>query len=58
MGFLELLSLLLVAAKLFGYLSWSWLWVFSPLWIGYGLFLVGFGIVALITVLAAYWSNK
>lgn len=32
-GFLSLLTLVFVAAKLFGHIAWSWLWVFSPLWI-------------------------
>ena len=30
MGFVELLTLMLVAAKLTGYLDWSWWAVFSP----------------------------
>lgn len=28
-----LLTLLFVGAKLFGFIDWSWWWVFSPLWI-------------------------
>ena len=30
-GFLGMLTLLFAAAKVFGYITWSWLWVFSPL---------------------------
>lgn len=33
MGFLGFLTLLFVAAKLFGAIAWSWWWVFSPIWI-------------------------
>ena len=31
--FMGLLTLLFVGAKLFGFIDWSWWWVFSPLWI-------------------------
>ena len=33
LGFLSLLTLLFVAAKLFGAIDWSWWFVFIPLWI-------------------------
>jgi hypothetical protein len=32
-GFVGLLTLLFITLKLTGYLTWSWLWVLSPLWI-------------------------
>ena len=32
-GFLDILTLIFVAAKLFGAIDWSWWWVFSPIWI-------------------------
>lgn len=31
--FLPALTLLFIALKLTGYISWSWWWVLSPLWI-------------------------
>jgi len=31
MNFLTLLTILFIALKLLGYISWSWLWVLSPL---------------------------
>lgn len=34
------LTILFVLLKVFGYISWSWWWVFAPLWIGLALFLV------------------
>lgn len=27
------LSILFVILKVFGYISWSWIWIFSPIWI-------------------------
>ena len=31
-GFGSLLTLLFIALKLTGYITWSWLWVLCPLW--------------------------
>ena len=39
MGFISLLTLILIVLKLTGLVSWSWLWVLSPIWIS-GLFIV------------------
>lgn len=32
-GFTGLLTILFIALKLLGVISWSWWWVLSPLWI-------------------------
>jgi hypothetical protein len=43
-GFVGLLAVLFVGLKLTGYITWSWWWVLSPLWIPWaivlGLFIV------------------
>lgn len=39
-GFVGLLTIVFVAAKLTHYLDWSWWWVFSPIWISWGIVLV------------------
>ena len=39
-GFTGLLTILFIGLKLTGYITWSWLWVLSPLWIGLGLVVV------------------
>lgn len=31
MGFFELLTIIFVVAKILGYISWSWYWVFAPI---------------------------
>ena len=38
-GFAGLLTILFIGLKLTGYISWSWLWVLSPLWIGFCVFI-------------------
>ena len=40
MEFIEILTIVFVCAKLFGAIAWSWWWVFSPMWIGYGVLIV------------------
>lgn len=32
-GFVGLLTIVFIVLKLIGIISWSWLWVLSPLWI-------------------------
>ena len=39
-GFTGLLTVLFVALKLTGYISWSWWWVLSPVWISFAVFIV------------------
>jgi hypothetical protein len=36
LGFAFWLTIVFVALKFFGAIDWSWLWVLSPLWIGFG----------------------
>ena len=33
-GFIGLLTILFIGLKLTGHITWSWIWVLSPLWIG------------------------
>lgn len=50
--FISILTLMFVAAKLVGYIDWSWWWVFCPIWIEAAIsiaVLIVIGIVALIT---------
>lgn len=34
-GFCGLLTIVFIVLKLIGYISWSWVWVLSPLWISW-----------------------
>lgn len=53
-GFAGLLTIVFIVLKLIGEITWSWLWVLSPLWIG---FLIWITIVASVIALAL-WANK
>ena len=33
LGFVDALTLLLIALKLTGRIDWNWIWVLSPIWI-------------------------
>jgi hypothetical protein len=33
--FCGLLTIVFIVLKLIGYISWSWIWVLSPLWISW-----------------------
>lgn len=49
-GFTGLLTIVFIVLKLCGVITWSWLWVLSPIWIG---ILIGV-IVVVSTYLGAY----
>jgi len=52
-GFTGLLTIAFIVLKLTGHITWSWLWVLSPIWISICIaivFLIGFGIYI--------WSNN
>lgn len=49
----SILTIIFVLAKLFGGISWSWWWVFSPLWISAGISIGIFAVIMLFVLLAA-----
>lgn len=56
-----LLALTFIILKLCGVISWSWLWVLSPLWIGAVLVLAVLACVVGVTslvALAAWWLTR
>lgn len=53
-GFVGLLTILFIALKLTGHITWSWIWVLSPIWIS---FLVGLSIF-IIVFLFIFWAKS
>ena len=45
MGFISVLTLIFVVLKLTNNISWSWVWVLSPIWISIILMIFIFGII-------------
>lgn len=54
-GFVGLLTIVFVVLKALGYITWSWWWVFSPLWISA---IAGVGIVVLCIIIAFFLVKK
>ena len=53
-GFSGLLTIVFIALKLTGNITWPWVWVLSPLWISFLL------VVAILSImlLVAFWTGK
>lgn len=49
-GFAGALTILFIGLKLTGYITWSWWWVLSPIWISI--------IVVLLIIAIVVWVNK
>lgn len=49
------LTTIFVVLKLVGVIDWPWIWVLSPLWIG---FLVGCVVIAVIVAIGVWVFNK
>ena len=45
MGFISVLTSIFVVLKLTNNISWSWIWVLSPIWISIILIILIFGII-------------
>lgn len=52
-GFVDLLTIVFITLKLTGYITWSWWWVLSPIWITWA---VVFAVVGIILI--AYATSK
>jgi hypothetical protein len=48
-GFPGLLTVLFIGLKLTGHITWSWLWVLSPLWISA---LIGLTVISIVFIIA------
>lgn len=49
-GFFGLLTILFIGLKLTGYITWSWVWVLSPLWIPLAVGVIFLLIIAILAV--------
>jgi hypothetical protein len=49
-GFAGLLAIVFIVLKLMGKITWSWLWVLSPLWIPAIIFLIVLMAIAIVAL--------
>ena len=57
-GFLGLLTLVFIVLKLTNYIDWSWVWVLSPLWLGWLSLTAILFVLALIGIGKTKWNLK
>ena len=57
-GFCGALTLLFIALKLCGTITWSWLWVLSPLWIGLSVGLIAMAIFSIVSIILLTREKK
>lgn len=57
-GFCGALTLLFIALKLCGTITWSWLWVLSPLWIGLSVFFVVLAVFSIVSIILLTREKK
>lgn len=57
-GFCGALTLLFIALKLCGTITWSWLWVLSPLWIGLSTFFVVLAVFSIVSIILLTREKK
>jgi len=56
-GFISFLTLLFIGLKLTGYITWTWVWVLSPIWISLSVWL-GFVLIFLLVLLIVCGTSK
>ena len=54
MGFFELLTIIFVIAKIAGYVTWSWYWVFAPIAVHIGFVILFIGVVFVLCLIKAW----
>jgi hypothetical protein len=47
-----ILTIVFLVLKLCGVITWSWWWVFSPIWISWGIIILVLAIVAILSPMA------
>lgn len=50
-GFAQLLTVAFIVLKLTNVITWSWLWVLSPLWISFALAVLFMGLALIIVIM-------
>lgn len=54
-GFVGLLTIVFITLKLLGQIDWPWIWVLSPLWIWFAIFLAFLLLGILIITVIKRW---
>lgn len=57
-GFCGLLAIVFITLKLIGIINWSWLWVLSPIWIPFAIWLAVILILLICAAIKAIIDSK
>lgn len=57
-GFVGLLTIVFIVLKLMDVITWSWLWVLSPIWISWGVALIFIGAILTGGLIAALMDRR
>ena len=55
-GFASLLTIVFIVLKLTNVIQWSWMWVLSPRWISFILFLLGIILLFILAIASDRWG--
>ena len=56
-SFVGLLTILFIGLKLANIITWSWVWVLSPLWIAVALWLAIMAVICMVVLIGAAFKN-
>jgi len=57
-GFGGALAIVFITLKLVGTISWSWIWVLSPLWIPLAILFIVVGIIGLLLLIEHIYEKR
>ena len=57
-GFDGALAIVFITLKLVGTISWSWIWVLSPLWIPLAILFIVVGIIGLLLLIEHIYEKR
>lgn len=56
-GLCDLLTVVFIVLKLLGKITWSWVWVLSPIWISMSIFVIALVIAIIAEILNKRWNE-
>lgn len=57
-GFTGLLTIAFIVLKLCGVITWSWIWVLSPIWIGFALLIFAIIVIGIVVLIASMFAKS
>lgn len=58
LNFFDVLLIVFIVLKLCGVITWSWIWVLSPLWLGIALYLLVMGFIKIREAISNWFDDN